>query len=168
MIKKILINSIITFSLCFLVHNVYKWLPNNLIAIFFPVNESIWEHMKMLFTVFIISGAIFYFLFHYKNVVISSFICGILSIIFYLIMFLPFDTESMIIIFTILIIDIIVCEYIRLLIIKNNNINKYNKLAYILIIITYTIFGYLTFKPIKCKLFKDTIENKYGINTYII
>ena len=48
------------------------------------------------------------------------------------------------------------------------NINKYNKLAYILIIITYTIFGYLTFKPIKCKLFKDTIENKYGINTYII
>ena len=167
MIKKIIINSIITFALCFLAHNVYKWIPNNLTAIFFPVNESIWEHMKMLFTVFCISGFIFYLLFDENNIVIASFVSGILSIIFYLIMFLPFNSDSKVLIFSILIIDIIISEYIRYIII-HKPFTKYNKLAYVFIIISYITFGYLTFKPIKCPLFKDTLENKYGINTYII
>lgn len=168
MIKKILRNSLISFGLCFLVHNIYKWIPNNLTAIFFPVNESIWEHMKMLFTVFMISGFIIYLLSDKDNIIISSFIVGILGIILYLIMFLPFKTENMVIIFAVLIIDIVVCEYIRFVMMRNDMFTKYNKFAYILIIVTYIIFGYLTFKPIKCELFKDTLENKYGINTYVI
>ena len=166
--KKIIINFLISFGLCFLVHNIYKWSPNNLTAIFFPVNESIWEHMKMLFTVFMLSGFIIYIFSDKENITIASFIVGILSIIFYLIMFLPFNNDNMILIFTILIIDIIICEYLRYKIMRNDLFTKYNKLAYILIIITYIIFGYLTFKPIKCELFRDTIENKYGINAYII
>ena len=167
MFKKIFINSLISLGLCFIAHNIYKWIPNNLTAIFFPVNESIWEHMKMLFTVFMISGFISYILFDDNNIVIASFVSGILSIIFYLIMFLPFNSENKVLIFGVLIIDIIISEYIRYLII-NKPYTKYNKLAYLLIIISYIIFGYLTFRPIKTKLFKDTIENKYGINTYII
>ena len=167
MFKKVIINSLITFILCFLVHHIYKWIPNNLTAIFFPVNESIWEHMKMLFTVFCLSGFIFYILYDDNNIVIATFISGVLSIIFYLIMFLPFNSENKILIFGVLIIDIIITEFIRNIII-NKPYTKYNKLAYVFIIITYIIFGYLTFKPIKCPLFKDTLENKYGINTYII
>ena len=36
------------FILCFLTHFLYNWFPNALFSIFFPVNESIWEHMKMM------------------------------------------------------------------------------------------------------------------------
>ena len=168
MIKKILINIMINFGLCFVIHNIYKWFPNNLSAIFFPVNESIWEHMKMLFTCFLITGLINYFIFNKHNLAISSFITGIASIIFYLVLFLPFNSENKILIFSILILDIIIFEYVRYLIIHNHKFNKYNKLAYIFIIVTYIVFGYLTFNPLKIDLFKDTIENKYGINTYII
>jgi len=32
-----------------LLHFVYGWWPNALTAIFTPVNESVWEHLKLLF-----------------------------------------------------------------------------------------------------------------------
>ena len=32
-----------------LLHFVYDWWPNALTAIFTPVNESVWEHLKLLF-----------------------------------------------------------------------------------------------------------------------
>ena len=33
-----------------LLHFVYDWWPNALTAIFTPVNESVWEHLKLLFS----------------------------------------------------------------------------------------------------------------------
>ena len=48
------------FLLCFLFHSMYEWIPNTLTAIFFPVNESIWEHMKLIFTSTIVYGIIDY------------------------------------------------------------------------------------------------------------
>ena len=50
--KKIWFYIIGTFLLAFPFHFGYDILPNQVSAIFFPVNESIWEHMKMLFTTF--------------------------------------------------------------------------------------------------------------------
>ena len=35
-------------------------MPSTLTAIFFPVNESIWEHMKLLFSAVIMYGIIDY------------------------------------------------------------------------------------------------------------
>jgi len=52
------INTIVTFLLCFLAHFMYDWFPNPIFSIIFPVNESIWEHMKMLYTVILIYGII--------------------------------------------------------------------------------------------------------------
>lgn len=166
--KKIILNIILTFGLCFLTHNIYKWFPNNLTAIFFPVNESIWEHMKMLFTTYLISGFIIYLFIDKRNFALSSLITGIGGIILYLILFLPFNTSNKIVIFGILIINIIIFEYIRLKIINKNFDNKFNIFAYALIIIVYIIFGYLTFKPLKNDLFKDKSTNQYGINTYLL
>ena len=60
-LKKIkIINVIGTFLLCFLIHEAYSIFPNTLFSIFFPVNESIWEHMKMLFTAILVFGLIEY------------------------------------------------------------------------------------------------------------
>ena len=50
-LKKIKIIGIITiFALSFLYHFLYQWFPNPIFSIIFPVNESIWEHMKLLYT----------------------------------------------------------------------------------------------------------------------
>ena len=49
-LKKIkIINVVFLFLLSFLWHFVYDWFPNNIFALFFPVNESIWEHMKIIY-----------------------------------------------------------------------------------------------------------------------
>lgn len=32
-----------------LLHDLYDWFPNPLTALISPVNESVWEHMKLLF-----------------------------------------------------------------------------------------------------------------------
>ena len=47
--KKIIINSSIIFAMCFIFHFAYQVLPNFITSIISPVNESIYEHFKMLF-----------------------------------------------------------------------------------------------------------------------
>ena len=42
------------FLLSFITHNGYDIFPNTLTSFFFPVNESIFEHMKMIYTDYII------------------------------------------------------------------------------------------------------------------
>ena len=55
-----IISTIGIFLLCFLFHFIYDWIPSYITAIFFPVNESIWEHMKLLFSAIIFYGIIDY------------------------------------------------------------------------------------------------------------
>ena len=52
-LKKYKILSVfIIFLLMFPLHYVYDKFPNSLTSIFCPVNESIWEHLKLIFTSF--------------------------------------------------------------------------------------------------------------------
>ena len=45
-----IIGAIVTIILGVISHFVYEWSGNNfLVGLFFPVNESTWEHMKLLF-----------------------------------------------------------------------------------------------------------------------
>lgn len=175
--KKIKIISVIgTFIMSFLVHFLYSEFSNTLFSIFFPVNESIWEHMKILFTSILLYSIIEYILLKkynikHNNFLISSFTKAILSIPIYLIMFLPFYYrygENMPIIFIMMIITFLIVEYISYKILNFNELKYQNYVAIFLIIICYIIFGYLTYNPIKTHLFFDTNEEKYGINDYNI
>jgi hypothetical protein len=176
-LKKIKIISVIgTFMLCFLTHFLYDIFPNSLFSIFFPVNESIWEHMKMLFTSILIFGIIEYFLLNkfkikVNNYLFSLFLKAFLSIPIYLVMFLPFYYkfgEKMIVIFIMMIITFIIIEIISIKILEFKQIKYLNIISIILIIISYIIFGYLTYHPFKTHLFLDTENEKYGINDYNI
>ena len=51
-----------TIILAFIFHFAYEMLPNFLFSIFFPVNESVWEHMKMIYSAIVFYGIIDYFL----------------------------------------------------------------------------------------------------------
>ena len=80
--KFVIINSLLTFVIGFLVHNVYMWLPN-IVTTIFPVNESLFEHMKLIYLSPIISSTILYFIFKRKGYIINNLLFGlIISTIF--------------------------------------------------------------------------------------
>ena len=172
----IFINAILTFLLCFLTHFLYEWLPNPVFSIFFPVNESIWEHMKMIFTTILLYGIIEYFIMkkcniNHNNFLLSLFIKALLCIPIYLAMFLPFYYnlgENMIITFIILFIAILITNFIGYKILLFNPIKYQKEISIALIIIVYIIMGILTYKTPRYEIFFDTKEEKYGINDYLI
>jgi hypothetical protein len=43
----LLCSSVVIILLGFLWHNLYEWLPFSLIAFIAPINESVWEHLKL-------------------------------------------------------------------------------------------------------------------------
>lgn len=172
--KAKIISTIGIFLLCFLFHFIYDWIPSSITAIFFPVNESIWEHMKLLFSAVIFYGIIDYvilqkFNIKYNNFFTSLFICAFTIIPIYLIMFLPIYYkigENMIITIGIMLLAIIISQVISYYILKANDYDKLNIISLILIIISYIIFAYLTYNPIKSRIFFDTKDEKYGLNNY--
>lgn len=177
-LKKIKIISVIgIFLLCFLFHFLYDWFPNGLFAILCPVNESIWEHMKLFYTSTLLFGIVEYILLYkfnikYNNFLTSLFISSISSIIIFLIIFLPIYYkigENMFITITLMLISIILSQVISYYILNSKKECKLLEyLVFILIIIGYIVFGYLTYNPIKNHLFFDTVDEKYGINNYNI
>jgi len=172
--KTKIISTIGIFLLCFLFHFIYDWLPCTLTAIFFPVNESIWEHMKLLFSAVCFYGIIDYIILQklnikYNNFFTALFVSALTIIPIYLIMFLPIYYkigQNMIITIGIMLIAIIISQVISYYILKAKDLDKLNIISFILIIITYIVFAYLTYYPIKNELFFDTQEEKYGLNNY--
>lgn len=173
-IKKISVFGL--FGMSFLTHFIYNIFSNPLFAIFFPVNESIWEHMKLLSTTILLYGIIEYFLLkHYNikvnNFLLSLFITSVISIPIYLIIFLPFyykGINSMFFYLLVMFITYIICCCISYYVLKFKEIKYQNVISIIFIIIIYIIFGYLTYNPLKNDMFFDTEEEKYGINEYIL
>ena len=94
-LKKVkVINVVLFFALSFLWHFIYDWFPNFFTAIFFPVNESIWEHMKIIFGVIVFGSIISLFIMNkfkikYNNFYVEVVSKAVLGVIFYLIIFIP-------------------------------------------------------------------------------
>jgi len=170
------IDVFVIFALCFFTHSLYNLFSNGLFSIFFPVNESIWEHMKMIFSALMISGIIDYFLIkkfdiNSNNLIFSTFLTGLISIPIFLIIYLPIYNligENMILNLTILFITIYFTQIIAYLIMEKTNKPRLNISGIIGIVIIYIIFGILTYNPLRTDLFFDKENNKYGINTYTI
>jgi len=171
--KKIVIYSfILDFVFSFLGHFFYDWFPNYISSMFFPVNESIWEHMKIIYTPIILTSIIKYFLLKRKdfkvyNYLFSSSVIGIIGIIFYLIIYLPFHYilgHNMVVAIIILFLTFVFSEFIGYYFMNSKPI-KYSKYYGIfIIIIVYLIFTFLTYYPIYNDLFYDNQTKTYGIN----
>ncbi len=162
------------FLLCFLFHFLYEWLPNSLFSIFFPVNESIWEHMKLIYTSFVVYGIVDYILLNknkiqFNNFLLQLFIIPIIAIILYLVIFIPIYNnfgENMIISIGLLFLVIVVEQLLSYHLLQYRKIKYQNIIGIIGIILVYIIFGYLTYRPLENYVFFDTVESKYGINIY--
>lgn len=171
-----IISCFVAFILCFPLHFIYDLIPNTFTAIFFPVNESIWEHMKLLFDSLLLAG-IFevgcyqYFHISYHNLGIITWLGAFLSISLYLIIYLPFYYkfgENMILNLTVLFITIALINLFEYYLITQINPWFINHFSPILVICTYLVFAYLTYYPIHTQLFFDTNEEKYGLSNYQI
>ncbi len=175
-LKKIKMISVFgMFLLCFLTHFLYNWLPNTLFSIFFPVNESIWEHMKMMTSSILIWSLFEYFLLRkygvsYNNFALGVFLEVVLSIIVFLIIYLPiyhFTGSVFILNLIVLFISIYFVNIINFYVLRFRPL-KMEVLGIIGIVLVYIVMGILTYFPPENYIFYDTLENKYGINIYVL
>lgn len=166
-----LLATINLFLLSFISHFLYQWFPNILMSFFFPVNESIFEHMKIIFTTIILYSIIDYYLLtknkiKFQNFPFQIFLTSFISIPIYLALYLPINYligEKLLISILLLLITYIISQIISYHILIKPTIPYLNTLTIPLIIIIYIIFIILTYYPPHYYLFYDKTTNSYGI-----
>jgi len=170
--KKIkIIGIIISFILSFILHFLYNIFPNFITSIISPVNESIWEHMKLIITSNLIFGIIEYIIYKKKEIKVNNFIfsyaiSSVIGILLYLIIYIPLDEifgHSLIVAIILLLIIFIIINIINYYLMNYKEIKYSNIIGIILIIFTYIIFVYLTYNPPHINLFYDRNNKYYGI-----
>lgn len=159
----IILGIIFTIAFGTLLHFVYQWSgSNNIVGLFSPVNESVWEHLKLLFypmSLWIIFG---YFKFGKSNPnYISAALIGLISglilipVLFYtytsitLESILPLDI-------TIFVLSIIVAFFIMRYILKNYNLRFLTlKTGIFLWEVLFILFVLFTIFPPNLPIFKE-------------
>lgn len=159
--KKINIISFFVISvLGTVMHFIYEITNKNKIAgLISPINESIWEHQKLLFFPSLIVLAVVYFTMNekpknYIQAMTLGIISGILTVvtIFYLYSgALGFSLTWVDI--TIYYIGVFVTILVANTVIKNGFLEKYRSLCLILIVVISLLFFIFTFYPPKISLF---------------
>ena len=150
-------------------HFTYEWSNNNLfVGAFSAVNESTWEHLKLLFFPMLISTIVGYFTFQdtFPNFLYSKTIGIITATLFTVIFFYTYTgiigTNYAFVNILTFILSVIVGEYVAYILTINNL--TFNKIFCISILILFTIsFIIFTFNPPKINLFKDPLNGSYGI-----
>lgn len=152
-----------------LLHFTYEWSGGNLfIAAFSAVNESTWEHLKLLFYPMLLTTIIGYFYFSKTK---HNFLCantiGILTAVSFTTVF--FYTYTGIIGTNFAFLDIgsffiavIFGEFvIYKLLLSNFSCNK--KTAFIVLLVLLLCFILFTYATPEIGLFRDPVSNEFGI-----
>ncbi len=166
------IKTITIFLSLFLFSFVYKKFPNFLTSIIFPVNESLFEHLKMIYNAEIIVSLILYLILKKKNIKINNyFIALLLSTVFNIVLFyliyLPIYRKfgsNLVITMIIYFITLCISQYLFYVITLKNHNKFYNNLCLIVIPFIWLILVYFTYNPLKVEFFFDPIEEIYGIS----
>ena len=160
--KKNIFMIIFLFLLSFLWHFMYDWFPCVLTSIFFPVNESIWEHMKIIFYCLLIGSVLEK---KGNNYYLNILVKPLVGVLFYLIIFIPLYLifgESMFISISLMLFTYIIMELLGIKISKQEELNI-KALPIIIIILISILFSILTFYPLHNFLFFDSVKLGYGI-----
>lgn len=157
-----IIGIFIIFLLCFPLHFLYDTLPSFFTSIISPINESIWEHMKLIFTSYVIWGIFEYFLLRKKektnNYFLQLFLVPIFGICIYLIIYLPIFNifgENLFVSIFLLFLIIIIEQIISYFLLIKEEIPNQKLIGIFGIIMMYIIFGILTYLPLNNYLFFD-------------
>lgn len=156
-----------------LLHFTYKWSGQNaFIGSFSAVNESVWEHLKLVFYPMLIAAIIEYFVVKkIANNYIEAKTIGIFSSIsFIVVSFFTYTgiigTNFFIIDILIFIISIILGEGIayKLMIRKNESSNRSKILAITIMLFLLICFVVCTYYSPEVNLFRDYSTGTYGIS----
>ena len=165
-----IISTIFSMILGALFHFTYNWSNKNLlVGSFSAVNESTWEHLKLLFFPMFITAIIGYF---YIGKTIPKFLCAktigiVCSILFTVVFFYTYTgilgTNFAILNILTFLFSVILGEFLAYKIIVSS-CSCNNKIAIIILVILFLCFIVFTFSPPEIGLFKDPVTGKYGIH----
>ena len=164
-----IINTIFILILGTLLHFTFEWSNQNaIVGSFSAINESTWEHLKLLFFPMLITTIIGYF---YLRPTTPSFLCArissiISSLLFTIIFFYTYTgilgTNIAILNIATFYIATIIGECISYKIMLSN-FNCNNKISLIILCILFLSFITFTYFPLKIGLFEDPLTNTHGI-----
>lgn len=152
-----------------ILHFLYAWSGNNnIIASFSATNESVWEHLKLVFFPMLILGIIeYFFVKNITNNYIEAKTIGIFTAISFIVIFFYTYTGILGINFFLIdiltfIISIILGEWVsyKLLMVENQSNITTKILSAIILIFLLLSFIIFTYNPPKVNLFRDTSINK--------
>lgn len=170
-----ILSSFLIFFISFLTHFGYDKFPNLITSFLFPVNESIFEHMKMIFSSYLIYYIIEFFYFRKNNINSinnnsNKILSLTLNIIIFLSIYLPvyytfgYNTITTL---TIYYISILITQLISYKILESKKeYIFFNKYCYFILLIYFLLFIYLTYYPLKEDIFIDKSNNKLGLKNY--
>lgn len=173
--KIIIIACIVSILLGVLLHFAYDISGNNMIVgLFAPVNESIWEHLKLIlipFTTFSI-GFYFYTKKRFSNMFLTTLFGNIVGmfviVLLYYLASSIFGEPSMIYNIIIFILGLIAAYSILYFGIYNEDFIEETKdstaIGICSLTLLITIFVLSTFSPIKLGITRDPVTKTYGIH----
>ena len=158
-------------SLGFLLHYIYSWTgTSKIVGLFVPVNESVWEHLKLGYW----SAVLFSFAeyLQIKNSVNNYYLAkliGVLTLeitillIFYGYTFIVSKNIFLMDIFS-YITGVIVCQYLTYNLFRLKPFSKFsNRISLVALIAIGILFGVTTYYPPHAAIFMDNSTKTYGI-----
>jgi hypothetical protein len=143
------------------------WLPSGAI---FPVNESVWEHLKLPYWPLIIFSLIEYYFIKEKanNIILAKTISFLISIGTILIIFYSYTailgTELLIVDILSFVFGVIIGQFVSYKILTKEQLSTwYNRASWIIFIGFGIIFAIFTYFPPTLPLFQDPETGFYGI-----
>lgn len=150
-----------------LAHFLYDWTGNNhVIGLFTPVNESIWEHMKLLFFPMLLYSLTMILKFHRKYPCITSAVCfGILMGAFLIPLFYYAYTSILgrnVFIFDIctFILSIVIAFWLSYRLTLSCRLEPYTALLCVMVCILFVCFLVFTYHPPDATVFQDPTNLK--------
>lgn len=160
------------FLIGFIIHNLYEWFPNIITLVISPVNESVFEHIKMIFSSYILWIIIKRYLYTKYNIPENNFILkevltALFNIGIFLLIFLPIYNafgENLFITLFIYFISIVISQALNYFVKIKKESSILDIIGVLLIIVFYITTTYLTYNPIISEFFLDPKSNSYGLN----
>lgn len=153
-----------------LLHFLYKWSNDSLIVgIIAPVNESLWEHLKLGYWALVSFSIIeYFFIDKYVNGFFISKALGILTLeLFVVIVYYSYIsiTKEPVLFIDIgsFIIGAILCQLVSFNILMRKTLNQFDKIGISILIMVGLILIVFTFYPPKLHIFRDSSSGQYGI-----
>ncbi len=164
-----IISVFLIFALSSLFHFIYEWCPNILTSLIFPVNESIWEHNKIIFLSFLVITLLEkYYYKDTKNVlyagVLSTLLCSILVMVIFtpIYLYILKTNDNIIITLIIFFISICISTYFNYKLLNQQYNPQKEKIAIMLWLVIFILNVILTFYPPHNSLFYDFRKKIYG------